>query len=434
MSKTDVQLSSIEGIKRLAKAISKRDSISHSKALDTASQVSGFGNFQHARRSLAAYSADTSPARNVVYVSTFWRDGQTRTSGRETIRVLLAKRLDELIKPAQYRYAHKLGRFRRHASDHVIDEYRPDSASAALARVCGAARVLQFMDITGLRPSKARVEPREGYSGRLPGCDHGSAWYDPVAKHHVGADEPYSGSVQSKIAERDAWARKHNWSLARPEWAGMYYPEGSSELYLYADASKGYSLDGLLQALSKASSPIVPANCDKVAIDAHAPFVTPGEKADAEAKLASDVQRKAPSPRGPKITVEYRLPLSGKRRRRPKAAMPVDAHAKIGELLKRVLIDMRARAGVYKRVDAVRGELDDWVQCEHDRQAMSDAVFFGLYYGENSTGGKPETGKQHIENLRLAGSMLMQHYPDCAPVRDLVGKIDLAVRSIEKLR
>ncbi|WP_244420610.1 DUF5623 domain-containing protein [Mesorhizobium japonicum] len=434
MSKTDVQPSSIEGIKRLAKAISKRDSISHNKALDTASQASGFGNFQHARRSLTAYSAESAPARHAVYISTFWRDGQTRTSGRETIRVFLTMPLDELIKPSQYRYAHKLGRFRRHASDHVIDEYRPDSANAALARTCGAARVLQFMDITGLRPSKARVEPRGGYSARLTGHDHGSVWYDPVAKHHVGADEPYAASVASKIAERNTWARQHNWSLAKPEWAGMYYPEGSSELYLYADASKGYSLDGLLKVLAKAPSPIVPENCARVATDDHAPFVTPGEKAEAEAKLARDVQRKAPSPRGPKTTVEYRLPLSGKRRRRPKAAMPVDAHVRIGTLLKGVLTDTRARAGVYKRVDAVRSELDDWVQCEHDRQAMSDAVFFDLYYGEHSAGGTSKAGEQHIENLRLAQSVLMQHYPDCAPLRELVGKIDLAVRSLEKLR
>ncbi|AZO25809.1 hypothetical protein EJ070_19800 [Mesorhizobium sp. M1E.F.Ca.ET.045.02.1.1] len=113
--------------------------------------------------------------------------------------------------------------------------------------------------------------------------------------------------------------------------------------------------------------------------------------------------------------------------------MPVDAHAKIGSLLKGVLVDMRARAGVYKRIDAVRSELDDWVQCEHDRQAMSDAVFFDLYYGESSTGGKPETGEQHVKNLRLAQSMLAQHYPDCAPLRDLMGKIDLAVASLEKM-
>lgn len=434
MSKTDVQPSSIEGIKRLAKAISKRDSIPHTKALDTASQVSGFGNFQHAHRSLSDRSADAGTARHAVYISTFWHDSDKRTSGRETIRVFLSMPLDELIKPAQYRYAHKLGRFRRHASDHVVDEYRPDSASAALARVCGAARVLQFMDITGLRPSNARVEPRGGYSTRLPGHDHGSVWYDPVEKHHVGADEPYAGSARSKSAERDAWARQHSWLIARPDWAGMYYPEGGCELFLFADASKGYSLDGLLKALSKAPSPIVPENCDRVAIDARAPFVTPGEKAAAEAKRAKVVQPKAPSPRAPKTTVEYRLPLSGKRRRRPKAAMPVDAHAKIGSLLKGVLVDIRARAGVYKRVDAVRSELDDWVQCEHDRTAMSDAVFFDLYYGENSTGGKPKPGEQHIENLRFAQSMLMQYYPDCAPLRDLVGKIDLAIASLEKIR
>ncbi|WP_258597367.1 DUF5623 domain-containing protein [Mesorhizobium sp. AR07] len=58
--------------------------------------------------------------------------------------------------------------------------------------------------------------------------------------------------------------------------------------------------------------------------------------------------------------------------------MHVDAHARIGTLLKGVLTDMRARAGAYKRVDAVRSELDDWVQCEHDRAAMPDEVFFDL--------------------------------------------------------
>ncbi|MER9926692.1 hypothetical protein NKJ84_28130 [Mesorhizobium sp. M0048] len=147
-------------------------------------------------------AAKASLARNVVYISTFWEDGQTRTSGRETIRVFISKPLDELIKPSQDRYAHKLGRFRRHGSDHVVDGYRPDSASAALARACGAARVLQFMDITGLQPSKAHVEPGAEYLARLPGRDHGSAWYDPVAKHHVGADEPYARSVTSKVAER----------------------------------------------------------------------------------------------------------------------------------------------------------------------------------------------------------------------------------------
>jgi len=94
---------------------------------------------------------------------------------------------------------------------------------------------------------------------------------------------------------------------------------------------------------------------------------------------------------------------------------------------------MRARRGVYKRVDAVRSELDDWVQCEHDRQAMPDEVFFKLYYGQNSTGETPETGEQYIKSLRLAQSMLIQNYPECAPLRDVMRKIDLAVASLEKI-
>lgn len=64
---------------------------------------------------------------------------------------------------------------------------------------------------------------------------------------------------------------------------------------------------------------------------------------------------------------------------------------------------------------------------------MADAVFFDLYYGENSTSGMPKAGEQHIKNLHLAQSVLIQHYPDCAPLRALMGKIELALASLEKL-
>ncbi|MBX9909285.1 MAG: hypothetical protein K2Z25_11275 [Beijerinckiaceae bacterium] len=287
MSTIDIRPSSIEGIKRLAKTISKRDNIKHAKALDEASRVSGFANFQHARRSLADEPLEIQALKYPIYVSTYWRDGKTRAAGRETIRVLVSKPLDELVKPTQYRHAHKLGRFRRYASDHVVEDYRPDSAGTALARTCGAARVLQFMDITGLRPSGARVEPRRGRDSRLPGRDHGSAWYDPSAKHHVAADEPYAASMPSKIEEREAWARQNNWSLAKPLWKGMYYPEGGSELYLLADTVKGYSLDGIIRALATAPPPTVPDNCERVVFDSNGSFATPGERADDARKVAA---------------------------------------------------------------------------------------------------------------------------------------------------
>ncbi len=65
---------------------------------------------------------------------------------------------------------------------------------------------------------------------------------------------------------------------------------------------------------------------------------------------------------------------------------------------------------------------------------MSDAVFFDRHYSENFTEENPAGGEQHIENLRLAQSVLMQHYPDRTPLKHLIGKIDLAVRSLEMLR
>ncbi|GGA94650.1 hypothetical protein GCM10011491_23680 [Brucella endophytica] len=435
MSTTDVRPSSIEGIKRLAKAISKRDKIKHSQALDQASKASGFANFTHARRSLIERTTGVKNPEYAIYISTYWRDGKTRASGRETIRMIISKPLDELIKPAQYRHAHKLGRFRRYASDHVVADYRPDSADVALAQSCGAARVLQFLDATGLRPSNARVEPRGRHNARLPGHDHGSVWYDPIAKHHVAADEPYAASVRSKKAEREAWAREHNWSVVQPSWKGMYYPEGGSELYLVADASKGYSLEGVVDALQKTAPPIVPDNCDRVVFDSRVTFETPGEQADAASKLKKAAERKTAAPRGPSNSVGYRLVLGG-HQHRPKATMPVELHAEVGGLLKNVLVKTRERAGVYRRIDSVRSELDDWVQCEHDRKSLSDAVFFDLYYheedGARTSKGTP-TPERHIESLERARKILTDHYPDCAPLRSVTKKIGMAIGSLQAM-
>lgn len=44
----------IVGIKRLAKAISRRDAVSHTVALDNVARVAGFSNFKHASKALAS--------------------------------------------------------------------------------------------------------------------------------------------------------------------------------------------------------------------------------------------------------------------------------------------------------------------------------------------------------------------------------------------
>lgn len=48
-----IRPTTIEGIKRYAKAIKKAQGIQHAKALDAASQAAGFDNYQHALRALS---------------------------------------------------------------------------------------------------------------------------------------------------------------------------------------------------------------------------------------------------------------------------------------------------------------------------------------------------------------------------------------------
>jgi Domain of unknown function (DUF5623) len=56
--------------------------------------------------------------------------------------------------------------------------------------------------------------------------------------------------------------------------------------------------------------------------------------------------------------------------------MPIEGHKLVGRLLKSALIGTSERAGVTQRVDAIRRELDDWVQCEYKRDELSDDAFF----------------------------------------------------------
>src|SRR5206468_582507 len=138
-------------------------------------------------------------------------------------------------------------------------------------------------------------------------------------------------------------------------------------------------------------------------------------------------------PRSPSNSIEYSMLLSGTRRR-PKERMPVEAHKTVGRLLKSALIGTEQRPGVHRRVNAIRCELDNWVQCEYKRDELSDEVFFDLYYHE-----LPETDPlaapavrwdRHIASLNEAKATLARHYPECPPLRELLKKTDLAIASL----
>jgi hypothetical protein len=85
-------------------------------------------------------------------------------------------------------------------------------------------------------------------------------------------------------------------------------------------------------------------------------------------------------------------------------------------------------------VDAIRCELDNWVQCEYKRDELSDEVFFDLYYRElpkDDPLAAPLVGwNRHITSLAEVAATLTRYYPECPPLHDLLKKADLAIASL----
>ncbi len=429
MSVQDVTPTTIEGIKRLARDISKHDGVAHSIGLDRASSRAGFSNYQHARRSILASSTTSVTSEFSTFISVYWRDPKTKVSGNQIIEVSLSKALDDIIPSRNYKHARGLAYFTRSASDLIYCEMTNDSSSA-LALACKAARVLQFMAATGLQPSSKAMPVSDGRGSGLPGRDHGSSWFDSESRRYIYVDEPYAAAVKDRQDERADWARRNGWEVARAIWPGMYYPEGGSELYLATDRKKGLPIGPVLSGMSRIQAATVPENCKQVHVPDGGYFRSPGQERDATAKVLKLKQKRPP--RATPHTVPFKMVMASGRR--PNAKMAVAIHQRVGQLLKDVLTATRDRAGVANRIGSVRSELDDWVQMEYDHDALPNDVFFELYYRERVTVPDDERGvagrEVHIERLIEAKELIGSAYPDCEPVRNLVRKLDLAVKSL----
>lgn len=429
MSNDHIRPLSIEGIKQLAKRLKKSDSISHAVALNKAANAAGCENYIHALRAIGGGNP-TPQSLFSLYISVLWRDRTTKAMGCEILKVQLGKPLDALVKPVQYKASRGLGTMRREAPDHLADTYTASSQELAREAACEAARTIQFIAATGLVPSKAkRSFPRGDFQNRMPGSDHDAAWYDPAAKIFIRSNEPYTrGGV---TPEQQAWASRHGWAVAASPWKGMYRPDNGTSLFLLTDVSKGSSLEKIMSQLAKAQAPIVAFNWDGESRPTVPAFVSPGQAAEIKAK--SREVKTVGKRSGPHNSLEYAMFLTGQRRR-PKTRMPIDEHKSVGRLLKSVLIGTSARAGVHRRVDAIRCELDNWVQCEYKRDELSNEVFFDLYYHElpenDPLAVMPANWDRHIASLDEVKATLIRHYPECPPLRDLLKKTDLAVASL----
>ncbi|CAN5512144.1 hypothetical protein BH10PSE6_BH10PSE6_09090 [soil metagenome] len=433
MSNGPICPSTLVGIKRYAKTIKSAHGLTHARALDAAAVAGGYQNFTQARRQLRDPAGPAPPA-HLAYISVMWRERETKGSGQEILSVSLRSPLNDLVKPHHLKAARHFGAFKFAAPDHLAHDIVVSSQSDARRRACAAARTLAFMQATSLRPSKGHSRAYPGGDSRkaVPGHDHASVWFDLATKAYVYADEPYGPAVKRRIAERQAWADEHDWVIVRSKWAGMYNPEGGCELYLATDKVKGFDLAAAAEALNALPIPFVERDWDGRSEPMFPPFFSPAANI---AVAARGLAPKPPAKRGQNATVGYRMVLMHNERRRPAVRMPVEGHKEVGRLLKLAIRDLSDRKRIYKPLNSVRSDLDDWVQCEYSRTELSDAVFFDLYYHEHALPEDTLTGgartECHIANLTEAKRILASHYPDCAPLRSMLQTIDNAATALQ---
>lgn len=267
----------------------------------------------------------------------------------------------------------------------------------------------------------------------VPGRDHDSVWFDSSSKRYLIVDEPYEEALKSRAEEREAWAQRHGYAIVKPSWPGMYYPEGGSRLYLIADLQKGVPLEPIKLALER----LPPSPLAEPWSGESAPplpyFVSPGTAARAKVAQAKEATPHPKSSAGPRKTIGYVRTLVGPQRR-PNAKMPIEAHERMGALLKSVLIASSRRQGVYNRVNVVRDVLDEWTQREYAPAELPSERFFEIYYHEAGAAAarvpSHDERSRHIASLNEAKQLLQRHYPDCPPQRALVKRLDGAIESM----
>ena len=435
MTETYTPPSTVAGIRRLAKKLRTEHGISHSAALDRAAGIANFENYKHAIRNLVSTASDEAWSVPIFFTA-YWMEPRTGESGRETLRILLPVPWAQVLPSREIHYVRKLRYLRRAADDHLQFTEVVGSQDGARDMVRTAARIFQFAAATGLRPATSKkaysaVHP-EGV-GKIPGEDHSMIWREGVTDHFVLVDEPYAMAIEHRAAERQRWANRNRRHMVRSAWSGIHAP-GSTALILIAPADRQAELVRIEAGLAK-----LPLEHDDVTWTGDSgPYrplwLSPVQRASADsARIRAPHNGLLPSRRR-NNSIGYGGFLVARGARRPDGRMPIAAHQEVGSLLKAVLAMAWTRDGASSRAESVRSRLDDWVQREYTRTELPHEVFSDLYYNEcphdferEPTAAEKQKG---IEQLSRVAGLMRTHYPDCAPLRELLGKLSYAERSL----
>jgi hypothetical protein len=236
-------------LKNRARRIARDEKVPRQAAHDLAAVRGGFQNYAHARRILPDGEA---PGRHLVEVRQRWRERDPRRTAVASLMVPLSLPLAALLRPhhlVSYLSGCGFGEMNVLLSDGFmrdLEETRMD-----LGKI---GRALQFIDVTGLRPSSAkRIYPNGSWYNRPPIADHDHGWFDPEARVHILSTEPYRDDGDRR-PEQVVWGSEWNWTTLRSDW-GSIYGLGTT-LYLCCPNAYAPVLRAKLDALTAGSAAV----------------------------------------------------------------------------------------------------------------------------------------------------------------------------------
>ncbi len=411
------------GFKRLANRLKKQDGITHLQALDKAASIAGYSNFRHAKNQLSV-KAPASPQQPLgIYITAYWAGVE---SGRETLFVEYLPHWPKLLTRSELSRCRAVSYFRGEAPDHLVAKHVLERQDQAIEKVCHAARELQFMHATGLQivtgvhcsvanPSKNRPD--------IPDADHTSLWRTATGIT-VGLDEPYRLISQS-LGLRSQWAND-NGMVIEPIPASVYHPDLISEMYLIGDDASELKL--LSKKISSYPHGAISAGrWREQSRDFRPLFTSPLQQAEA---------------RRPRAPVKYSLRRSTsttipmrESERRPNGKMPIASHKDLAKRLNEIQALAAARYGIRGHIGRVKNALDGWVEREYKTTELPHDELEAMYFVGRSLplGSKYLTQIQWNlveKNISHIRDTLSTQYPDCAPLREVLRRLDFVSKSL----
>lgn len=429
----DVRPTTLDGVKSLAAQLRKEQGIKHSNALDLAAKAANCTNFRNAQNTLPARGAAI--ARPYVLLTIYWCDKDQRYRiGRETLKIELSEPILDICGKSALKNVRGFGDLRMVAEDHFVCDTLAKTQTYARERLCTAERSLRFMENTGLRPSRdhRKAYPESFADDKLPNIDHATDWIDPVSGQFILIDEPYSGVPDE--AERAEWAARTGWRVVKTSWAGMYYPHRCN-LYVATDDRTGYDLGALVAKIDAMPAPLLEKDWSGESSPSWDTFVSPMAKSTQDIRRARC--RGTIFPAASSTTVPYHYSL-GSRRRRPAGELGIEGHIEAGRIIKAVICSRQRPYGVYRRMDALRSTLEDWMSLEIGRGELEGPEFFDVYYheteGDEAYLAEAKSSAGIVTMLSGLKQKLQAAYPDCAPLRRQLQRIDMSVSLIGKMK